>query len=134
MSVKPSAPSSSLATYCGATQMLGSFRMRTVVVSGPPSAASTYGVRRRAVPQASDRVVRKRRRVGVIGIGRLLPLSWHSRLQLAFELVEKAPIGAVGDDLLRGGLDEPGVPHAQRVEPNRVLRVVFPPSVVGNVP
>src|SRR6185436_7259988 len=32
--------------------------------------------------------------------------AWCSRLQLAFELVQKAPIGAVGDDLLRARFDE----------------------------
>src|SRR6516225_10365308 len=113
--------------------MLGSFTIRTVVVSGTPSAASTYGVRRRAAPQASDMVVRKRRRVCIIGIGRLLPLSRRLCPQLAFELVENAPVGAVGGDLLRGRLAELGITHAQRVEPDRILRVVFPPSVVGNV-
>src|SRR5215831_2173215 len=34
---------------------------------------------------------------------------------------------------LRSGLDEPGVAHAQRVKPDRILRVVFPPSIVGNI-
>src|SRR5262249_7881785 len=55
-----------------------------------------------------------------------------SRLQLAFELVEEAPIRAVGDDLLRTRLDEPQFVKTQRVIPERILGVVFAPFIVGN--
>jgi hypothetical protein len=39
------------------------------------------------------------------------------RLQLAFQLVEKTPIGGVSDDLLRGRLDQTGFAQAKRVPP-----------------
>src|SRR6266851_4332632 len=80
-------------------QMLRSFTSLTVVVSRGPSAAAA-GRTRPAAP-AIERVVRKRRRVCVIGIG-TLPLSGRSCPQLAFELVQKAPIRAVDDYLMRG--------------------------------
>src|ERR1700736_3020878 len=54
----------------------------------------------------------------------------RSRLQLAFELVQEAPIGAVRDDLLRARLDEAGFVQAQGIESDRVLGVVLPPFVV----
>src|SRR5262249_62086219 len=53
-----------------------------------------------------------------------------SRLQLSSDLVEQAPVGAVGDDLLRARLDEARFAHAQSVEPESVLGVVFAPLVV----
>src|SRR2546423_10747671 len=56
--------------------------------------------------------------------------GWVSPLQLAFELVEKTPVGVVGDDLLRARLDEAGLVQPQRVEPDSVLGVIFPPFVV----
>src|SRR5208282_5594203 len=56
-----------------------------------------------------------------------------SRLQLAFELVEKAPVGALGDDLLRVGFDETQFMQPKGVVPDRVLGVVFPPFVVGDI-
>src|SRR4029077_11624081 len=104
MSVKPSARSSSSATYRGAKQMAGILGRRTVVVSRSPSAASARGARMRPAAPANEIVVRKQRRVCVVDIGSL-PLLQRSRLQLAFELVEEAPICAVGDDLLRARLD-----------------------------
>src|SRR4029077_1844536 len=114
MSVKPSARSSSSATYCGAPQIVGLCSSRTVVVSSAPSAAGTGGARRRTVPPAIDTVARKRRRGWVITIGSLsLP---RSRLQLAFELVQETPIGAVGDDLVRARLDHAGLVQAQRIK------------------
>src|SRR6516162_18741 len=106
--------------------MLWSLGSRTEVVSSGPSAARAGGRSNAAAP-IPERPARTRRRVSIIGI---VSLTVCSRLQLAFQLIEKAPIGAVGDDFLRGRLDEPGVTHAQRVEADCVLRVVFPPSVV----
>src|SRR5271167_291206 len=58
---------------------------------------------------------------------------WCSRLQLALELVEKAPIRAVGDDLLRAGVNHADLAQPQRVESHRVLGVVLPPLVVGDL-
>src|SRR5262252_4278747 len=103
-------------------QMLRSFGSWTVVVSSGPSVASTRrGRARKLAAPASKAVVRKWRRVCIVGIGKPPPIH-YSRLQLAFELVQEPPISALGDDLLRGRLDEPGVAHAQRVEPDRILR------------
>src|SRR5215467_1519357 len=56
-----------------------------------------------------------------------------SRLQLAFELVEEAPVRAIGDDLLRARLDKADIMHAQRIESHGILGVVFPPFVVGKL-
>src|SRR5215472_86356 len=129
MSVKPSARSSSSAMYCGALQRTGIFfAKRTLVVSSAPSAASTGGARRRPAALAIDKVDRNRRLVCLVGI-----TNASLRLQLAFELVEKAPIGSIGDDLLRARFNETRLAHPQRVEPQRVLGVVFAPFVVGVV-
>src|SRR6516164_3234956 len=68
-------------------------------------------------------------RVGVRGAFTLMKTGLL-RLQFAFELVQKAPIGAVGDDLLRARLDEVSFAHAQCVKTDRVLVVVLPPFVV----
>src|SRR5271155_392702 len=113
-------------------QMPGAFPgRRTEVVSRAPSAASTRGARTRPAAPATDRLARKRRRVWMIGIGNLL--FWRSRLQLAFELVQEAPIGVFGDDLLRRRFDKAHIAQAQRIEADRVLGIVFPPSVVRDV-
>src|SRR5215469_12460888 len=56
-----------------------------------------------------------------------------SRLQLAFELVQKAPVGAVGNDLLRVRLDYAGFVQPKGIEPDRVFGVVLTPFVVGNL-
>src|SRR5215471_193588 len=45
-------------------------------------------------------------------VGRL-PFRLLSRLQLAFELVQEAPVGAIGNNLLRARLDQPGIAHPQ---------------------
>ena len=55
------------------------------------------------------------------------------RPQLAFQFVEEAPIGVLGDDLLRRRLDQTVFMEAQRVEADRVLGIVFAPSIVGNI-
>src|SRR6516165_8521660 len=52
------------------------------------------------------------------------------RLQLAFDLVEKAPVGAVGDDLLGGRFDQSGFAQAKSVPADRVLRIELPPLVI----
>src|SRR4029077_13471950 len=56
--------------------------------------------------------------------------NWHSRLQVAFELVQEAPIRALGDDLLWARLYEAHIAHAQGVEPQRILGVVLAPFVI----
>src|SRR5215471_13198811 len=52
-----------------------------------------------------------------------------SSLQLAFDLVQKAPIGAVGDNLLRARLDEAHFLQPQCVEPDSIFGIVFAPFV-----
>src|SRR5215472_9449035 len=101
--------------------------MRTVVVSRGPSAASARRVRIRLVAPAAATPPRKPRRVWISATASLPPFSC---LQLAFEFAQKAPIGSVGDDLLRARLDEAGIVQSQGIEPDRVLGVVFPPFVV----
>src|SRR5215472_484061 len=108
--------------------MPGSRTSRTEVISGSPSAARGGCARKKPAAPAVDNPARKWRRVCANDIGSL-PFSWLC-LQLAFELVEEAPIGAVGNDLLRARLDEAGFVHAQSVEPEGVLGVVFAPLVV----
>src|SRR6266849_321453 len=130
MSVKPSARSNSSATYWGARQIPGLFVRCTEVVSSGASAASKFGARTRPAAPAAARPATKRRRVwihAIVGI----PFLGRSRLQLALELVQEAPIGAVGDDLLRARLDHAGFMQPQRVEAHGVLGVIFAPFVVA---
>src|SRR6516162_325739 len=104
---------------------------RTVVVSSGPSAARAAGTRSTLAAPAIDRLVRKLRRVCTVGITTLPPP--RSRLQLAFELVEEAPISALGDDLLRARFDEPRFAHTQSIKPHCILGVVFAPFVIGKL-
>src|SRR6516165_865690 len=96
ISVKPSARNSSSAINCGAVQSAGVFAKVTLVISGTPSAAGALGMPTRPAAAAPAAVVRKRRRDCSIVTGNL---PSGSRLQLAFELVKEAPIGAFRDDL-----------------------------------
>src|SRR6516225_2208431 len=105
--------------------------MRTVVVSGAPSPASARGGRSRPAAPAIDKLVRKRRRV-CVNVMNVLPRC-ASRLQLAFELVKKAPIGAVGDDLLWRSFDCAVFAKAQGVEADCVLGIVVTPFVIRKV-
>src|SRR5262245_23557754 len=57
------------------------------------------------------------------------PLS----LQLLLQLVEEAPVGALGDNLLRGALEHPDLMEAQGVEPHGVLGVVLAPPAVRDL-
>src|SRR5262249_38814084 len=50
--------------------------------------------------------------------------------QLLLELVEKPPVGALRDDLLRAGFDHPGLVEVERSETDRVLGVVLAPFPV----
>src|SRR6266481_2727315 len=54
-------------------------------------------------------------------------------LQLLLQLVEGAPIGASGEDLLRARLDHPRLMEPERVEAHRIGRVVLPPPGVGDL-
>jgi hypothetical protein len=55
-------------------------------------------------------------------------------LQLLLQLIEEAPVGALGDELLWTRLDHAGFVEAQSVEAYGVLHIVGPPAVVGNLP
>src|SRR5437870_11884751 len=55
------------------------------------------------------------------------PAQRGSSLQLLPELVQEAPVGALGDDLLGTRLDHPGLVKAEGIETNRVLRVIVAP-------
>ena len=48
-------------------------------------------------------------------------------------LVEEAPVGALGDELLRGALDHPDLVQAQGVEAQGVLGAVLTPLAVGDL-
>src|SRR6516162_10149879 len=134
MSVKPSARSNSSAANIGAMQIAGLCRKRTAVVSRAPSKANACGASARAeVPAIARALVRKRRRVSLIGILKTSLCFRRSRLQLAFQLVEEAPIRTLGDDLLRGGLDYAGLAQQQRKEAHGVLGVIIAPFVVDDV-
>src|SRR5712691_1926047 len=54
-------------------------------------------------------------------------------LQLLLQLLEEAPVSALGNDLLRAALDHPGLVQTQGVEAHRILGVVLAPLVVRDV-
>jgi len=83
--------------------MQGIFPKRTVAVSSGSSAAPTRGVAiTPATPAAASPVIK--RRLAIIAIYDFSRPS-GSRLQLMFDLVQKAPVRAIGNDLLRRALD-----------------------------
>src|SRR5712691_6756608 len=57
------------------------------------------------------------------------PLSLHLPLQL----VEEAPVAALGTDLLRADLNHPHLVEAEGVEAHGILMVVLAPLVVGDL-
>ena len=115
-------------------QVTGSLSKRIVVTSGGGSAAcdlpSAPNPPRPAAP-ANAALVRNRRRVWVIGIK--APIVPGSRLQLAFELVEEAPIRAAGDNPLGRRLDHADFVQPKRIKADRVLGVVVAPFVVRDL-
>src|SRR6266487_597671 len=60
---------------------------------------------------------------------RCAPLS----LQLSLELVEKAPVSALSDELLGARLEHPDLVQAQGIEAQGVLRAVRAPLAIGDV-
>ena len=105
--MKPSACNNSSATYWGAMQMPLILIRRTVFVSGGgPSANDPCTPTRLAAP-AAERPPRKRRRLWMICMFTSPSRQTGSGFQLALQLVEEAPIRAVGNDLLRARLDMP---------------------------
>src|SRR5215471_748078 len=49
-------------------------------------------------------------------------------LQLLFQLLEEAPVSALGDDLLRTALDHPHFVEPQGVEAHGVFRIILAPA------
>ena len=56
-----------------------------------------------------------------------------SRLQLVLEFVQEAPVGALGDDRVRGRIELSKLVQPASVEPQRLLRVELAPSIVAQV-
>src|SRR4029453_10845021 len=54
-------------------------------------------------------------------------------LEFLLQLVEKPPVRALRDDLLRARLDHSSLAQAQGIESDRVLGIVLAPFAVGNV-
>src|SRR5258707_6608372 len=135
MSVKPSARSSSSATYRGEKQMLLEMGNRTVVVSGGVSWANDWDKPSRPAAPADDTAVRNRRRLCVMCMRPSLESSARAiapslSLELAFELVEETPVGALRDDLAGRRFDHARFVQSQRIEPDRVLGVIVAPACI----
>src|SRR5215472_3196448 len=96
MSVNPSARSSSSQTYWGAKQIAGILASRTVVVSIAGAAARARNGGKTPAAPATAVMVRKRRRVWMIGIANLP--RYYPRLQRSFLVAEYTPIYAVPAD------------------------------------
>src|SRR5437764_15384737 len=102
--------------------MTGILASRTVFVSSAGSAARRRGAVKAVVAPAKAKVVSNERlSIAIIAS----PARPGSRLQLAFQLIEEAPVGAVGEDLFRTGFDQTGLVQSQRVEAQRVLGIVI---------
>src|SRR5204863_4431192 len=56
-----------------------------------------------------------------------------SSLQLILQLVEEPPVRPLRDETLRRRLDHPGLAKTERIEADRVLRIVDAPLVVRDV-
>src|SRR5712692_6317014 len=130
-SVNPSLYRSSCAIYCGARQVTGFSNSLSFVVSGGGSASAVPGRRptKPAVPAtASPRTKSRRLQLPVLSL--FMASSMRARrypFSSFFQLVQEAPVGALGDDLLRARLDHPAFAHPQRVEAHRVLGIVLAP-------
>src|SRR2546422_11251310 len=119
--------------------LVENFGKRTVVVSGCASSANEFRAPMRPAAPTDESVERKRRRVCIIcmmphllrrALRRNVRTS-SSSLQLALELVEKAPIGPLRDDFVWAGLDHSGFAQPQRVEAQGILGVVIAPERVA---
>jgi hypothetical protein len=60
---------------------------------------------------------------------RYAPLS----LQLPLQFIEETPVGALGDELLGDAFDHPGLLEAQGEKAHRVLGIILPPAIVGDL-
>src|SRR5262245_60084288 len=65
----------------------------------------------------------------MICIGPLLFKTTGSRFQLAPDLIEEAPVGALGQELLGRALEHPDLLEAQGVEAQSVLGAIIAPTV-----
>src|SRR5713101_3438073 len=59
--------------------------------------------------------------------------SFFLLLQLLLQLGEKAPVSALGNELLRATLDHPHLVEAEGVEAHGILRVILAPLAVGEI-
>src|SRR5262249_8995195 len=57
----------------------------------------------------------------------------RSHLQLLLYLIEEAPVGTLGDNLLRTALDHADLMQARAVDAPGVSRIVLPPPAVGDL-
>ena len=145
ISVKPSARSRSSAMYPGATQMLGSWSSRIVVVSGGPSSASDARVPNTPAAPADDRLARKSRRFWMICIGSLLsaiveaagrlirPAAHAHAFSSRLSSLRKRQSVPSARSCVRARLDHADLVEAQRVEAHRVLGIELAPAVVGQL-
>jgi hypothetical protein len=63
-----------------------------------------------------------------------LPGTGPLRLQLALDLVEEAPVSAIGDERVGVRLDHAQLVQPQRIEAQCVLGVVIAPDDVADLP
>src|SRR6266540_3470283 len=123
-SVKPTrAPFCTVRAKSGAGPMRA---RRALVFSGwastdalpPKSAAQISAIRKRECPRRTSGLYRCAARLC---------------LQLLLQLVEGAPVGAPGENLLGARLDHPCLVEPERVEAHRIGWVILPPPGVGNL-
>src|SRR5690606_18982719 len=138
MSVNPSARSRCSAICPGAKQIVAPRCKRSVVVSSRSSSArERRDLSSPAAPTAAqDALARKARRLCLICIkyssppaGRRTSRQQGSRPPLARELVDEAPVGARGQQRVRARVDPARLVQAERVEAQRVRRIVLVPEV-----
>src|SRR5262249_16377368 len=119
-------------------QMLLEMGNRTVVVSGGASWANDSDKPSRPAAPADETAVRNRRRLCVMCMRTSLESSARaiepsSSLQLALELIENPPVGALRDEGWRAGLDHARLAQPQGVKADRIIGIVVAPACVGNL-
>src|SRR5437763_3774862 len=102
----------------------------SLFVSGGASWPNEFGIPINAVALADDKAVRNCR---LFFICIVTHLSGPSCLQLAFKLIQKAPVRSFGNDLAGCGLDHASFAQPQRVETQSILGIVLAPFVVWDL-
>src|SRR5687768_13410038 len=116
-------------------QMPGILASRIVVISGGASSANDRRVPRTPAAPAAVRLASKSRRLWMICTTFISSLQFRSiraraacsRLEFALQLVEEAPVSAVGDEGVRARFDHADLVEPQREEPQRILGVELAP-------